>query len=55
MNTSEYLFVQYVLCTANEGDSELVMTLTYGSAMDIVRQAGVTVTELDCDDDWDDE
>jgi DNA-binding transcriptional MocR family regulator len=55
MNSIEYLFVQYVICTVNERDTELVMNLTYENAMGIITQAGVNVIEspFDDDDDYD--
>ncbi len=47
MKSTEYVLLQYVLCTCNEQDSGFVMNLTYDGAMSIMQQAGVTVTEFD--------
>ena len=57
MNDIRYLFVQYVMCVTNEGDKDVVMNLTYEGAMDLISQAGVSVTEYESDicDEMDDE
>lgn len=55
MRSTEYIMLQYVLCTCNEQDNNFVMNLTYDGAMGIIQEAGVQVTEyLEYEDDIDD-
>lgn len=59
MLSTEYLFVQYVMCILNEGDKDMVMNLTYDDAIGLIARAGLEVTEFDedlidacCEDDY---
>lgn len=56
MQDTGQLFVQYVACVCNENDPELVLSLTYGSAMNIIQQAydeEYGTINIECDDDDD--
>jgi len=49
MLSTEYLFVQYVVCTINEGNKDMVMNMTFNDAINIISQAGLEVTEYEDD------
>lgn len=53
LDDTKRLLVHYVLVACNEQDSDLVMSLTYESALDLIQRAGVTITEVECDYDFD--
>lgn len=55
MLSTEYLFVHYVVTTANDSDPEMCITLHYDGAMDILRDASsIAAGMCDEDDDYDD-
>lgn len=49
MHSTEYLLIQYVVCTASSEDAEALITTDYGGAIDILRAAGQMINECEFD------